>query len=134
MTSTPLHRTLVVIKLPLPVPALIKVAQAIVAALTGNARFPSPTPPLATVSASLAALDAAETTTQTRAKGTVATRNAARMQLLSDLHAIKGYVQQIADADPEQAEAIIASAGMTTRKPGSRPKPTFAVRQGATSG
>ena len=133
MTTIPQHRILVATKLPLPVPALIKTAQAIITAMTGNAHFPSPNPPLATLNASLAALVDAETTT-TRAKGAVPARNAARTQLVSDLHAARAYVQQVADANPDQAEAIIASAGMAVRKPTSRAKPTFAVRQGATSG
>lgn len=134
MSSTPQRRTLVASKLPLPVPALIKMAQAIVAALTGNAHFPTPNPPLATLSAALAALVAAETATETRAKGTVPTRNAARTQLISDLRAATAYVQQIADANPEQADAIIASAGLAVRKSASHAKPTFSVRQGPTSG
>jgi hypothetical protein len=134
MSTTPLHRTLVAIHLPTPVPALVKVAQGVIAALTGNAHFPSPNPPLATLSASVAALDAAETATQTRAKGTVAARNGARAQLLSDMHAVKAYVQQVADANPDQAEAIIATSGMTVRKPAVRVKATFSARPGASSG
>jgi hypothetical protein len=134
MSSTAQHRILVAIKLPLPVPALIKTVQAIIAALTGNAHFPNPNPPLATLSAALAALVAAETATETRAKGTIATRNAARAQLLSDIQAAKANVQQVADANPDQAEAIIASAGMTVRKTAVHAKPTFAAKAGTTSG
>ena len=134
MTTVPQHRVLVASKLPLPVPALIKVTQAILAAMSANAHFPTPNPPLATLAASLAALDAAETATKTRAKGTVPTRNAARTQLLSDLHAIKAYVQQVADANPDQADAIITSAGMAVRKATSRAKPTFAARPAGISG
>lgn len=134
MTTSPVHRTLVATKLPKPVPALIKIAQAIIAALTGNAHFPNPNPPLATLNAGLAALVAAETATQTRAKGTVPARNAALAQLLSDVQMAKAYVQQVADANPEQAEAIITSAGMTVRKTTTRAKPTFVARQGTTSG
>jgi len=134
MTTSPLHRTLVAIKLPKAVPALIKAGQAISSSMTGNAHFPSPNPALTALNTSLAALDTAETATKTRTQGTVATRNAARLQLLTDLHAAGAYVQQIADANPEQAAAIIASAGMAVRKPTTRAKPTFSVRQGPTSG
>jgi hypothetical protein len=134
MTSKLQHRTLIAAKFPVPVPALIKMAQAFVAAMTNNPHFPSSNPPLATLNTSIAALDAAETATKTRAKGTVAARNAARAQLVSDLHALKAYVQQVADANPDQAEAIIASAGMQVRRSTSRAKPTFAVRQGKISG
>ena len=134
MTTIPLHRTLVTIKLNLPVPALIKAVKAVAAALTNNPHFPNLNPSLATLNASLAALDAAETATKTRAKGTVPPRNAARMQLLSDMYAAKASVQQVADANPEQAEAIIASAGMGVRKSTPHAKPTFSARAGVTSG
>jgi hypothetical protein len=134
MTTTPIHRTLVATKLPKPVPALIKMTQAFLAALTNNPHFPTLAPQLSTLSASLATLVAAEAATQTRAKGTVAARNAALTQLLSELHALKADVQQVADANPELAEAVITSAGMTVRKPTSRAKPPFVARQGATSG
>lgn len=134
MTSKPVHRVLVAVKLPLAVPALIKMAQSFVAAMTNNAHFPSPNPPLASVTKSIAALDTGETAARTRAKGTVAARNTARTQLLSDLHALKAYVQQVADANPDQAEAIITSAGMLVRRQTARAKPTFAARAGGTSG
>jgi hypothetical protein len=134
VSTTPTHRILIAGKLPLPVPALLKFAKALSAALTGNTHFPSPNPPLAALNTSIAALDAAETATKTRTAGTVATRNAARLQLLSDLHAARAYVQQVADANPDQAEAIITSAAMTVRKPPAHAKPTFAARQGTTSG
>jgi hypothetical protein len=132
--TTAIHRFLAVIKLPLPVVALIKFTQALIAAMTGNAFFPTPNPPIPVVAKALALLDTTETATKTRAKGTVAARNAARLALVSDLHAWKAYVQQVADANPEQAAAIIASAGMTVRKATARTKLPFAAKFGPTSG
>jgi hypothetical protein len=128
------QRLIVVTKLPAPVLELIKTAQAIVTALTGNANFPNPTPTLAAITAAIAALDTAETATKTRAKGTVPVRNAARTTLIADLHAIKSYVQQIADANVDNAEAIITSAGMAVRKPSTRTKAPFAAKAGDVSG
>ncbi len=124
----------VALKLPLPVPQLIKVAQAIIAALTNNPHVPNPNPPLPTLTSALDALVTAEAATKTRAAGTVAARNVARTNLLSLLHATKANVQQIADANPEQAAAIITSAGMAVRKTASRSKAPFAVKLGAVSG
>jgi hypothetical protein len=109
-------------------------AQAILAAMTGNAHFPAPNPPLTALEAAIDALDVAETATKTRARGTVEARNAARAQLISELDAQVAYVQKVADGDPENAEAIIASAGMTVRKAPSRNKATFVAAPGATSG
>jgi hypothetical protein len=128
------HRSFVVLKLPLPVPQLLKVAQAIIAALTNNALLPSPNPPLAALTAAVQKLDAAETATKTRAPGTVALRNLARVALLADLHTLKAYVQQVADANPDNAEAIITSAGMTVRKAPLRTKAQFAAKAGPISG
>lgn len=124
----------VALKLPLPVPQLIKVAQAIIAALTNNPHVPSPNPPLTALTSALDALVTTEAATKTRAAGTVPARNVARTNLLSLLHATKANVQQVADTNPEQAEAIITSAGMAVRKTAARNKAPFTVKQGAVSG
>ena len=58
----------------------------------------------------------------------------ARTNLLSLLHATKATVQQIANANPEQAAAIITSAGMLVRKTPAHNKAPFAVQPGAISG
>lgn len=124
----------VALKLPLPVPQLIKVAQAIIAALTSNPHIPSPNPPLPALTSALDALVTTEAATKTRTAGTVDARNVARTNLLSLLHATKANVQQVADANPEQAAAIITSAGMLVRKTAARNKAPFAVKPGAVSG
>jgi hypothetical protein len=134
MSSIPQHRVFVVLKLPLPVTQLIKVAQAIITALTNNQHIPNPNPPLATLNPALDAVVKTEAATKTRAAGTVAARNVARTSLLSLLHATKANVQQVADANPDQAEAIITSAGMGVRKATTRTKPPFAAKQGPVSG
>jgi acyl dehydratase len=132
--TTVLNRNIVVLKLPLNVPALIKIGEAIVAAMTNNASFPAPVPPLATVTAALAKLDAAETATKTRAQGTVEARNAARVEVVQALHGLKGNVQLAADASPEQAATIIASAAMGLKQTASRNKTNFAAKPGTTTG
>ena len=50
----------------LSVPEKIAKARQIINALTGNTNFSNPTPPLATITASVNALDGAYTTTQSR--------------------------------------------------------------------
>jgi len=134
MSSTKQNLVFVALKLPLPVPQLIKVAQAIIAALTGNPHIPNPNPPLSALTGALATLVTTEAATKTRAAGTVEARNVARTTLLSMLHATKASVQQIADANPEQAAAIITSAGMAVRKTAARTKAPFEVKHGAVSG
>jgi hypothetical protein len=130
-TTTP--RVTAVLKLPTHVPDLIKLGQSIVQAMTGNASFPNPTPPLANVSAAIAALDAAETATKTRAKGTIPVRNTARAAVLAALRDLKVYVQQVSDANHAQAETIIASALMNVRKVAVHTKPDFTAKAGAAS-
>jgi len=134
MPTTTQNRVFVALKLPTPVPQLIKVAQAIIAALTGNPHIPSPNPPLTTLTTALTALVTTEAATKTRATGTVPARNVARTNLLSLLQATKANVQQLADLDLEQAEAIITSAGMGVRKTPSRSKAPFTATPGAVSG
>jgi hypothetical protein len=134
MSTTSQNRVFVALKLPLPVPQLIKVTQAIIAAQTANPHIPTPSPPLATLTAALDALVTTEAATKTRAAGTVAARNVARTNLLTLLHAAKANVQQLADASPEQGEAIVTSAGMAVRRTAAHTKPPFAAKPGAVSG
>src|SRR5580658_1595168 len=63
-----------VLKMPLSAKKVGAFAQHIVTSLTDNASFPTPNPPLATISADVAALDAAEAAVLSRTKGAAETR------------------------------------------------------------
>ena len=63
----------------------------------------------------------------TRAAAPTATTRA--KVVVADAGQLHGYVQQIVNASPENAEAIAAQAAMTLRKKGSKSKPTLAVKQ-----
>jgi hypothetical protein len=134
MTTQSTHRTVVSLKFPAPVLALIALAKAILQALTGNNAFPTPDPPLLTIQAAITDLENAEAAVQTRAKGAVATRNEKRAALVALLQQLKGFVQKIADGDREHALALIQSAGMHAKKVPARPKRVFAVSHGKVSG
>lgn len=134
MGSTTIHRVLAVLNLPRHVPDQIKLGQTLQAALASNPHFPLPDPFITAFIAALAAYDAAETTAQTRAKGTIAARNAAQVVYLGAIHALKARIQQVADASADQAEAIITSTSLAVKKVPIRQKQSFEVRQGATSG
>jgi|SRR5579883_518144 len=136
MKNTSVHRSIVALNLSTRTSpaAVVKKGRGIVQAMTANPLFPAPTPPLATVSTSLDALVAAEQATETRAKGTVETRDAALATVLEQLHALKAYVQQVCDADKENADKIAASASMSTRRTPVQKKPEFAVTSGPVSG
>ena len=134
MRTTLIHRVIVASNLPHHIPDQIKYGEGIQAALTNNAHFPPPDPIITDFGVKLVNFSAAETAAQTRAKGTIPARNAAMVLYVGALHAVKARVQAAADASPEQAEAIITSAGFAVKKTGMRQKQTFTVKSGATSG
>ena len=134
MTATLIHRVLASLNLPTQVADQLKYGQSLLAGVTNNPHFPTPDPAIAAFSDALTKYSAAETAAQSRLKGTVAARNAARVVFLGAIHALKARVQSVADASPEQAEAIITSTTLSVKKTTNRQKQTFAVKYGPTSG
>ena len=134
MRSTIIHRVLAVLNLPEHVPDQIKAGEAVQSALAHNTNFPLPDPIITAFNDALTKYGAAETAAQTRAKGTIAARNAAKVIYIGALHALKARVQQVADANPEQAEAIITSTTLAVKKSPMRQKQGFVAKYGATSG
>jgi len=106
------HRVFVVRKLPRSIALLIEYLRAILAAMASNPHFPTPNPALSAVTASVNALESAHAATKTRALGSVPVRDVARQQTLDQVRLLLGYIQQVADASPDQAAAIIAGTGM----------------------
>jgi hypothetical protein len=103
-------------------------------AMTNNPAFPTPVPALAALSAAVSELQAAETLALTKAKGTAQARNDKRAVVVSLLQQLRGYVQAIADATPENGATIIQSAAMAVRKIPQRAARVFAAKPGAVSG
>jgi len=134
MSSKIVRLALVSLLLPTKVADLITYATRIVSAMTGNPLFPTPTPPLPTVTAAIDDLQSAETAALARTKGAATTRNEKRAALVIMLRQLRGYVQAIADATPENGPSIIQSAAMAVRKTPVRAAQAFAVKQGAVSG
>jgi len=132
--SAVIQRILAVLKLFATVTALSKQAKAIVAAMTNNPSFPSPTPPLATVTNDISALDTAEALALGRGKGTAAARDVKKAVVIRDLQQLRFYVQTVADNDPEHSASIISSAGMSVRQITRRQRQQMNVEQGAASG
>jgi hypothetical protein len=129
--STVLNTIVVVLGLPRTVAALIIRMNVILEAIAADkVTFPSPPVAIATVVAHVAALSSAESATKTRAAGTKQARDAARKLVIEDANQLHGYVQQLANASPEQAGAIAAAAAMTLRKTGAHPKSDLSVKQG----
>jgi len=128
------HRSLAVLDLPKRINVLITYASGVVAGMTGNPSFPTPSPALATVTAAIADLQNAETAALARTKGAAATRNAKRAVLVTLLQSLRMYVQSIADQNAENAPAIIQSAGIGVKKTPARNPRVFAALAGANSG
>ena len=133
-TTKSVHRSLSILSLPRPVPALITTAQRVVTAMTGNTALPTPVPTLAEVAVAIGALQTAQSAALARTAGAVTARNDRRATLVGLLQELRGYVQKTADADPENSAAIIQSAGMAVKKtPVHKPR-VFGATQGAVSG
>ena len=134
MSSKIVRLALVSLLLPTKVADLITYATRIVSMMTGNPLFPTPTPPLPTVTVAIDDLQIAETAALARTKGAATTRNEKRAALVIMLRQLRGYVQSIADATPESGPSIIQSAGLAVRKTPTKAAQAFAAKQGAVSG
>ncbi|HEY6463328.1 MAG TPA: fibronectin type III domain-containing protein [Polyangiaceae bacterium] len=133
-TTKAAHRVLVALTLPLRVALLITYTLNVLQKMTGNPAFPTPVPPLAAISAALTDLQTAEAAALNRGKGAAAARNAKRAVLVALLQQLRTYVQNVADASPEQAAVIIPSSGLAVRKTPTHVARTFTATQGALSG
>jgi hypothetical protein len=128
------HKPVAALMLPRRIQQLIAYARAIVAAMTGNAAFPTPAPTLAAVTAAIDALANAETTALTRAKGAAAVRNEKLTALVALLKQLVRYVQNVADVSAENGTSIIESAGMSVKKAAVRKPRVFGAATGPVSG
>ena len=123
------HRVHVTLPLPKLVHALLALAKAVAAAFAANPKlFPAPVPSLLVFNGDIAALDAAETATRTRAPGTVEARDAKRTIVEDDLRKLRAYVQTIADADPTNAAMIAKEANMGVGKVPTRTKQNLTAK------
>jgi hypothetical protein len=106
----------------------------IVSMMTGNPSFPAPTPPLSEVSADLDDLAAKEELSRIRGKGMVQQRDVALRRAHGKVTLLKAYVQSTANANPDRAEAIVLSAGMSVGKPRTRTKLPVQAKHGDAPG
>jgi hypothetical protein len=135
MSATPkVRRVTAVLKMPPRKSVVGTYVTSIINAMTGNTLLPSPTPPLATLSADLAAFEASEATALTRVKGAAVTRNEKYLVLHGDMEHEMAYVQSVADANPGNAQSIIESSGFAIRKTTSHPKTALKVTVGTVPG
>jgi hypothetical protein len=129
-----IHRATITLGIPNKIADLILYSNNIAQKMTDNPNFPTPTPTVAALAAAVNDLHAAETAALSRATGLATVRNDKRTALVSLLYQLRGHVQGVADATPENGAAIIESAGLTVRKITARGKRPFAAKPGALSG
>jgi hypothetical protein len=113
---------------------LITIARSIVQRMTDNPWFPAPDPSLADVQAAIDDLAEATTTALSRVQGSVASREDKRSALITRLRHLQAHVQSIANANVENAVAIIESAGMDVKNVGKPPPPVYKASEGRVSG
>jgi hypothetical protein len=132
--NTTIHRILVALAMPKPVPAFIVYVRNIVERITGNPYFPTPVPTPAAITKAADDLQVAEAAALTRVKGAVSVRNQKRAALVALLEQQRGYVQTVADAAPANSAAIVESSGLAVRKTTPRKPRVFAAKAGALTG
>jgi hypothetical protein len=107
----------VVLRAPHTALGWLLLAKAVYDGLSNNkGLFVTPNPPLPQLSTDIDAFDAAQTATQTRAKGAAAARDAKLVIVRADLVKVCAYVQGLADATPADAATIAQNAGLALRK------------------
>ena len=134
MSTTNQNRVFVTLKLPLPVPELIKATQGILAAQHEQPAHPESEPAGrdALRRARRAGHHRGRDQDARRGHGAGAQRGAHEPALAAPRQ--QGQRAAAGGRPPEQAEAIVTSAGMAIRKAAGSTKPPFAAKPGAVSG
>ena len=96
--------------------------------------FPSPDPALTVLQAHIDDARTKYQASKTRAVGTAAARIESEKVLAGDLGTERAYVQKIVNANPENANSIAASAGMTIRASGTKSKDPLTAKRGTLAG
>jgi hypothetical protein len=90
---------------------LIAAVQRILAAMTGNANYPTPVPALADIAAARTSFDAA-VSSDVKSAHAIVVRKQLRTQLVGLMRSLAFYVQQTSNGDP----AILATSGYPARR------------------
>jgi hypothetical protein len=134
MTPKPIKKCVALGLWNIPIADLIQKSRHFVISMTGNSYFPSPSPDLGSITTQIDALENAYGVSLTRVMGSVPTMHTEARLLRFMLHTLGAYVQNIANADAASTSEIIASAGMTEKKPIQRKPKEFNVKNGRIKG
>ncbi len=128
-----IYTIFVVLNFPRTVAGLIAFAELIVQKMTGNSNFPTATATLTAASNAITAYQATISSSSTT-KGLKGQRTGARNALLAVLKQLRDIVRLVAEASPENALAIVESAGMSLKKRAIRLKALISVVDSGVSG
>lgn len=116
--SNLMKRVTVALNFPTVISSFIVFVNAIILAMEHNAYFASLVPKITQLSSDLKILENLEAACNTKPPtASVSARNAALLMVQNELRTLRNDVQNIADADPGNAQAIIESSGMSVKKP-----------------
>ena len=113
--------------------ALVSVGN-IITNMTGNANFTSPTPPIATITTQRDELQEAAEIAKTGNKQERAAVKPKLRILKSSVKQLAGYVETIANANPETAEEVALSSGFPIKRLTPRGKRVFTAENTAIAG
>jgi hypothetical protein len=112
-----IKQIIVALNFPTVISLFIIFAKAIYKAMFNNRNFAASASKVERLGLDIANLDAAETACNTKPPtGSVEVRNVALEAVKADLRSLRNDVQEVADANPANAQAIIASAAMSIKK------------------
>jgi hypothetical protein len=112
----------------LTIPRKIEKARNIANVMKGNENFPNPTIALDVVIQQASDLEAAQLAAVEGSKEETADMHAKAHELDLSLKALAAYVENIANANPKEAEVIVLSAGMDVKQPKSQLREDFEVK------
>jgi hypothetical protein len=129
-----MKRVICALNMPRRVLDFVYQAEFIADCLATDPTYADSAPPLDVFEAHLATLRQATQNVYTRALGSVAAREAAALAVMSDLLALRHFVQRLADGSVHAGPAIITNAGMYVKNATGPVKGGFVVKQGRVSG
>ncbi len=117
------------------VPLFLALCKSIYASMTAHLASYSGAPvTMATFQSQIQALDTAQTEVKTRTIGAAAARDLALDALAVTVEALRGFVQGLCTASPEQAVTLVQNAGMKIAADKTRDKPVLGLKQGLSTG
>ena len=130
-----IRRVTVALNIPTAVSNLIVFARAILLAMLNSPRYAVAAAKLSDLGTHIKVLEDAESACRTKPPtGSIVDRNKAKEEVKTDLRALCLIVQQLADADPENAMSIINDANMSVRNLPSHGKQKNTVEDGIETG